>query len=116
MAICDSILRRLLTQLLFRPRVIRRPTSLESVTESSRRLYATEANRWGVDPTPATRSFISSGSDRTPGAEADQAADRPEPSGRRFGLRTATTWPAPSGLLACGAIDRVERRFSDRGR
>jgi hypothetical protein len=117
MAILDTIFRVLLSQLLFRPGAAKRPSSAgRDRLETDRRLYAASPNRWGVEaPQPATCSFL----DLDPadgGEEAPTAASPAAARGRRFDLPPATAMPAPSGLLACGAVDRQTRLFSDRRR
>ncbi|MEE8523838.1 MAG: hypothetical protein V3T72_07885 [Thermoanaerobaculia bacterium] len=119
MAILDTIFRTLLSQLIFRPRAARHLAGpARSTPDADRRLYAAETNHWGRRaPEPATRSFL----DPPPadGVEVGERARGVTPAGprrRRFGLPAATAIPAPSGLLACGAVDRHPRSFSDRRR
>ena len=115
MAILDTIFRALLSRLIFRSRKVERLSGPRpDGSGGDRRLYAASANQWGLEaPKPATCSFLDPDPEDGGGEEpAPSAASAPR--GRRFGLPPATAVPAPSGLLACGAVDPLTRRFSDR--
>jgi hypothetical protein len=118
MAILDTIFRALLSQLIFRPRVPRQPAGLRrQESDADRRLYAAGANHWGLEAEePATRSYLDPESRDGEDGASVAAATSAGPRGRRFGLPPVAALPAPNGLLACGAVDRQTRSFSDRRR
>jgi len=117
MAILDTIFRTLLSQLIFRPRARQLAGLRRARPDADRLLYAAPANRWGLAAAePSTRSFLAPAPPDGEPPEGGDTGPSAVPRRRRFGLPSATVMPAPSGLLACGAVDRHTRSFSDRRR